>query len=195
MAFSENVCFLKASAISNVTDHDVRPNQATLKGREMPKFKQPLSQNRFHQWGMNISRAGDIDPNALAKSLASDVKNCMENQYGIIVNANKTDITIGGLLSSKTFPGVEFSFAGHTDWARYLVGISKTAAILAVDIVQQGSPSSAMQRMNSAESKGMFSITGALQKAVTDQNAVEEEGVHYGALLQTIQQVVESWTK
>lgn len=161
----------------------------------MPKFKKPLSQYPFHQWGMKIGGAADIDPNALVENLAGGVASCMENENGIKVDANKTDITIGGLFNSKTFPGVEFSFADHPDWARYLVGINKIAAILAVDVVQQGAPSSAMQRMNIAESKGMFSITGALQKAVTDQNAVEEEGLCYGTLLQAIQQTVESWTE
>ena len=102
---------------------------------------------------------------------------------------------MGGLLNSKTFPGVEFSFVGHTNWARYLVGVSKTAAVLTVDVVQQGTPSSAMQRLNSAERKGMFSISGALQKAITNQNAVEEESMNYTALLQTIQQAVESWSE
>ncbi len=161
----------------------------------MPKFKKPLSQNPFHQWGTNFGGAADINQDALAESLANDVKESMGNQYGITVDASKTDITIGGLLNSKVFPGVEFSFPDHADWARYLVGINKNAGILAIDVVQQGTPSSAMQRMNSAESKGMFSITGALQKAVTDQNAVEEEGMYYGALLQTIQQVIESWAE
>lgn len=160
----------------------------------MPKFKQPLSQHNFHMWGTNIGGAADINPNDLAEALAIDVVDKLDTTYGIRVIANKTEVAVGGLLSSKSFPGVEFSFSGHNDWARYLVGISKTAAVLSVDVVQQGTPSSGMQRMNVAESKGMFSLSGALQKAVTDQNAVEEEGMHYGILLQTIQEVVQGWT-
>lgn len=159
----------------------------------MPKFKQPLSQHPLHQWGANIGGAAHINPKDLVDTLAVDVVSCMENSYGIKVNASKTDVVIGGLFSSKNLPGVEFSFSGHTNWARYLVGIGKTAAIVTVDVVQQGAPSSGMQRLNAAEMKGMFSISGALQKAMTDQGAVEEEGMHYGVLLQTIQQVVESW--
>ena len=137
--------------------------------------------------------ATNIEPGFLASELKSDVTSIMANQYGIEVNASDGEITVGGLFSSTSFPGVEFSFTGHSDWARFLVGISKTAAIISIDVIQQGSVSSGMQRMNSASSKGMFSISGALQKAMTDQNAVETESVYYGTLLQTIQQVVESW--
>lgn len=161
----------------------------------MPKFKQPLSQNPFHQWGVRIGGAANADPEDLVGFLANIVTGYMKDNFGMSVDASKVDITVGGLLSSKTFPGVEFSFVGHTNWARYLVGVSKTAAVLTVDVVQQGTPSSAMQRLNSAERKGMFSISGALQKAITNQNAVEEESMNYTALLQTIQQAVESWSE
>lgn len=159
----------------------------------MPKFKQPLAQHPLHQWGTRMGGAANIEPGFLASELKSNVTSIMANQYGIEVSASDDEITVGGLFSSTSFPGVEFSFTGHTDWARFLVGISKTAAIISFDVIQQGSVSSGMQRMNSASSKGMFSISGALQKAMTDQNAVETESMYYGTLLQTVQQVVESW--
>lgn len=104
----------------------------------MPKFKQPLSQNPFHQWGVSIGGAANADPEDLVGFLANIVTGYMKDNFGMSVDASKVDITVGGLLSSKTFPGVEFSFVGHTNWARYLVGVSKTAAVLTVDVVQQG---------------------------------------------------------
>lgn len=137
--------------------------------------------------------AANIEPGFLISGLKNDVTSVMASQYGIEVAPSDEEITIGGLFNSTTVPGVEFSFVGHADWARFLVGISKTAAIISIDIIQQGTVSSGMQRMNSASSKGMFSISGALQKAMTNQNAVETESMYYGTLFQTIQQVVESW--
>lgn len=137
--------------------------------------------------------AANIEPGFLISGLKNDATSVMASQYGIEVAPSDEEITIGGLFNSTTVPGVEFSFVGHADWARFLVGISKTAAIISIDVIQQGTVSSGMQRMNSASSKGMFSISGALQKAMTDQNAVETESMYYGTLLQTIQQVVESW--
>ena len=98
----------------------------------MPKFKQPLSQNPFHQWGVSIGGAANADPEDLVGFLANIVTGYMKDNFGMSVDASKVDITVGGLLSSKTFPGVEFSFVGHTNWARYLVGVSKTAAVLTV---------------------------------------------------------------
>lgn len=161
----------------------------------MPKFKKPLSQHLYHQWGMNLYGAGNIDPNTLAQILSDDVKSLMEDSYGIKVSSVKTDVTVGGFFNSKTFPGVVFSFDSHADWARYLVGIDKTASIIAVDVVQQGSPSSAMQRVNVAETKSVLSVSRAIQMGITNQNAVEEERLHYGTLIQAIQQVVGSWTE
>lgn len=137
--------------------------------------------------------AANIEPGFLISELKNDVTSVMASQYGIEVAPSDEEITVGGLFNSTTVPGVEFSFVGHADWARFLVGISKTAAIISIDVIQQGTVSSGMQRMNSASSKGMFSISGALQKAMTDQNAIETESMYYGTLLQTIQQVVESW--
>lgn len=137
--------------------------------------------------------AANIEPGFLISELKNDVTSVMASQYGIEVAPSDEEITVGGLFNSTTVPGVEFSFVGHADWARFLVGISKTAATISIDVIQQGTVSSGMQRMNSASSKGMFSISGALQKAMTDQNAVETESMYYGTLLQTIQHVVESW--
>lgn len=137
--------------------------------------------------------AANIEPGFLISELKNDVTSVMASQYGIEVAPSDEEITVGGFFNSTTVPGVEFSFVGHADWARFLVGISKTAAIISIDVIQQGTVSSGMQRMNSVSSKGMFSISGALQKAMTNQNAVETEGMYYGTLLQTIQQVVESW--
>jgi len=159
----------------------------------MPKYSKPLAQNPFHQWGTRIGGAAGIDPSDLADSLAIDVMDAMNLNYGIEVNAAKDDVTIGGLFSSTTFPGVSFSFKGHPDWAGYLVGINKKAAIITVDVVQQGTPSRAVQRMNDAESKGAFSFSGALQRAVTDQDAVETERMYYSTLLQVITEVVSGW--
>ena len=162
----------------------------------MPNFKQPLSQHPLHQWGTRIGGAVDIEPDFLASKLKNDVVIVMSNQYGIEVAARDDDISIGGLFSSsRSFPGVEFSFVGHSDWACFLVGISKTAAIISIDVIQKGSVSSGMQRMNLASSKGALSISGALQRAMTDEDAVETERMYYGLLLQVIQQVVEGWTE
>ena len=161
--------------------------------RQMPKFKQSLAQHPFHQWGTRMGGAANIEPGFLISELKNDVISTMANQYGIEVAPRDEEITIGGLFNSTTIPGVEFSFVGHADWARFLVGISKTAAIISIDVIQQGSVSSGMQRMNSAASKGAFSIGGILQKAITDQNAVETESMYYQTLLQAIRQVVESW--
>lgn len=161
----------------------------------MPKFKQPLAQHPLHQWGTSVGGATNIEPDFLASEIKDNVVSTMADQYGIEVEVMDDEITIGGLFSSTSFPGVKFSFVGHPDWTRFIVGISKTAAIISIDVIQYGSVSSGMQRMNSASSKGMFSISGALQKAVTDQNAVQTESMYYEALLKTIQQVVESWMK
>ena len=121
----------------------------------MPKFKQPLSQNPFHQWGLSIGGAANADPEDLVGFLANIVTGYMKDNFGMSVDAPRR-YYCGRTLEQQDFPGVEFSFVGHTNWARYLVGVSKTAAVLTVDVVQQGTPSSAMQRLNSAERKGMF---------------------------------------
>lgn len=159
----------------------------------MAKFRQPLAKHPMLLWNTRMGGAANIEPGFLVSELKNDVVPAMANQYGIEIAANNEEIVIGGLFSSTTFPGVEFSFTDHPDWARFLVGISKTAAIISIDVIQQGSVSSGMQRMNSAANKGMFSISGALQKAMTDQNAVETESMYYDALMQIIQQVVGSW--
>ena len=161
----------------------------------MPSYPKPLNQSPFHKWGINISGAASLDPKVLCAELARDVKSIMENQNGITVIADATDVTVGGLLNRTTFPGVRFTFKGHTDWAGFLVGMNKKAAILTVDVVQVGSVSRAMQRINDAERKGALSLTGALQRAVTNQDAVETEGLYYTALLQSIETVVGSWTE
>lgn len=157
----------------------------------MFKFKEPLAKHPYHQWGLKVQGAADTDPVIFARSLAATVTECMKEKFGITVNAEVTEITIGGLFNSKTHPGVSFSFADHSNWAGFLVGCNKVAGMVAVDVVQVGTPSSGMQRLNSAESKGMFSLTGALQKAFTDQSAVEEESMCYSALLQCIQDCFE----
>ena len=159
----------------------------------MPKYAKPLSQNPFHQWGTRMGGAAPIDPNDLADRLVDEVTIAMANQHGINVSGKKAEVTIGGLFSSTTFPGVSFTFEGHSDWAGYLVGINKKAAIISIDVVQVGTPSKAVQRMNMAESKGALSFSGAFQRAITDQDAVETERMYYATLLQVITEVVNSW--
>lgn len=161
----------------------------------MPKFKKPLSQHMFWKWGTNISGAAALDVDSFVDGLINDTVGVMGGKFGFAVKAEKTDITIGGLFGGKTFPGAVFSFADRSDWAGYLVGANKVAGVLSVDVVQWGSPSSAMQRMNVADAKGAFSISGALQRAITDQSAVEEEVIAYSALLQSVQEAVSSWVE
>lgn len=133
----------------------------------MPRFPQPLSQNPFNQWSTRIGGAAGIDPSDLVGTLSKDVVAIMGRDYGIDVSASKTDITVGGLFNSSTFPGVEFSFKQRR-FARYLVGISKQAAILSIDIVRQG-------------------------KFANDRFSETEE-IYTSALLQTIVAVIEGWT-
>ena len=163
----------------------------------MPKYSKPLAQNPFHQWGTRIGGVAGIDPNTIADRLAEEVKNAMSNNFGIAVDASKTDVTVGGLFNSTTFPGVSFTFKGHSDWAGYLVGINKKAGIISIDVVQLGTPSKSVQRMNEAESKDQYSLGGMLHRAVAgaiiDQEAVETERMYYGTLLQIITDVVNSW--
>lgn len=158
----------------------------------MPKFKDPLPKNPFHLWGTQMGGAAGIDVRDLANALAANVSRSM-NQAGIEVNAENTEITVGGLFNSTTFPGVEFSFVGRGDWARILVGLNLNGPFLSIDLVQQGTCSSDMRRLNVAESKGTFSLGGALRKAMTDQNAVEFEASCYGVLQDKIVKEIESW--
>lgn len=164
----------------------------------MPKYSMPLAQNPFHKWGTRIGGVAGIDPSTMADRLAGEVTGIMSNNFGIGVDAFKTDVTVGGLFNSTTFPGVSFTFRGHADWAGYLVGFNKKAAIVTIDVVQQGSPSKAVQRMNEAESKDQYSLGGMLHRAVAgaiiDQEAVETERMYYATLLQVITEVVNSWT-
>lgn len=165
----------------------------------MPKYSKPLAQNPFHQWGARIGGAAGVDPSDLADKLTEKVIIAMTDNYGIDVNANKTDVTVGGLFNRTTFPGVSFSFTGHADWAGYLVGFNKKAAIISVDIVQVGAPSKAVQRMNEAESKDQYSVGGILHRAiagaVVNQDAVETERMYYDTLLQVITEVINDWMK
>lgn len=163
----------------------------------MPKYSKPLAQNPFHTWGTRIGGAAGIDPDNCADMLAREVFSVMNNKYGIEVSPTKEDVTVGGLFSSTTFPGVTFKFSGHPDWAGYLVGINKKAAIISIDVVQVGSPSKAVQRMNQADHTDQYSVGGMLHRAIAgaviDQDAVETERMYYSALLQVITDVVNSW--
>lgn len=78
----------------------------------MPKFKQPLSQNPFHQWGVSIGGAANADPEDLVGFLANIVTGYMKDNFGMSVDASKVDITVGGLLSSKTFLALSFLSSG-----------------------------------------------------------------------------------
>lgn len=159
----------------------------------MFKYKDPLPENPFCKWTERISGAAGIDAEELARSLGASVVEHMETQCSITVSAQYDDIQTGGLLSKKVQPGILFKFAERSNYCGFLVGLNKVAGILEVAIVQHGSPSAGMQRLNVAESKGAFSVGGALRKAVTDTAAVEEERMYYSALNQTIQDIVESW--
>ena len=109
----------------------------------------------------------NIDPRELVDSLTENVVSTMTSQYGINVSGTKCEITVGGLFNSSTFPRVEFTFDGHRNFARYLVGIAKQAAILSIDIVRQGK--------------------------FANERSSDAEELYTSALLQTIVSVVEGW--
>lgn len=155
-------------------------------------FKETLANHPNNKWGLVLQGAQSIDPNELVEMLKSEVVSAMDKQFGIKMTASKEEITTGGLFSKLTQPGVLFKFQGK-DYADWLVGFSKKVGMIDVEYIQIGMPSKAMQHRNMAAAKG-FSLSGLAHKAMTDDNAVEEEEMHYGALLQTVQGVVMGWT-
>lgn len=158
----------------------------------MAKFKEPLSKHPNRLGGTVLRGAAGISPEFVASLLKNNVVETMKSEFGIPVTATEEEITVGGLFNSKTQPGVRFHYSEHPDWANVLVGVNVTGAMLSVDAVGLGTVSAGMQRKRSADQKGMFSITGAIQRAFTDTNAVEEEDMSYDALITAINEAVES---
>lgn len=134
-----------------------------------------------------------MNPNEVVKVLGKSVTEYMLDSFGIKVTATYDEIQVGGMLSKKIQPGVIFNFVERPKYAGVIVGINSVAAMMTVNMVQRGAPSSAYQRMNVAESKGPFSLGGMVMKTMTNTNAVEEESMYYSALRQAVQSVVESW--
>ncbi|WP_304425551.1 hypothetical protein [uncultured Adlercreutzia sp.] len=80
-----------------------------------------------------------------------------------------------------------------------VVGVApgNVGALLDIEGIQYGSVSKNMQHANLAEADHGLSLKGmakaAYHKAMTDTAAVEEENMHYGALLNTLEAPVQSW--
>lgn len=161
------------------------------KGNYMVQYKQALSQHPLKVWGRSFSSAASIDPSTMVEEVMSAVPAIMKDKYGVEMRAVEEEIVTGGLFSKSSQPGVLFSFVGK-EYAGWLLGFKKTASIIDVNLIQFGSVSKAMQHQNQADAKG-FSIGGLLHRAMADTNAIEEETMLYGVLMQTVEEVIDSW--
>lgn len=159
----------------------------------MIKYKDPLTKNPHCVWQCTISGTDEAEMQHMAKRMESDVPGYVKESFGISVMAELEDVQVGGLLSKTVSPGVLFMFTEYVGkYASFLVGFTQIKGITTIAVVQYGSCSPAMQRINSAEAKP-FSISGALKKAVTNTSAVEEEEMHYTALCKAIKDFVATW--
>lgn len=162
----------------------------------MASFKNPLSKHPLLHYSFHLT---NVDSGMSAEDVANLVKGrvleLMEHKFGINVLATEEDIEIGGMFGKKSQPGIVFKFADHPEYARELVGFNKVGNVVEINSVQYGACSPAMARMNSANSKGSFSITGMIQKAVTNVSAVEEEELAYSSIILSIEEAVESLTE
>lgn len=163
----------------------------------MAKYKDPLSKNPTNCFNQRFKGAGSCDVSLLVNELIAVVPNQVESEYGFKVVAQKEPIIIGGLLSKVECKGVLFSFPQHSKYAQILVGFNKVGSLLDVDAVQYGAVSKNMQHSNLSQMDHGFSVSGlmkqAYHKAMTDTNAIEEEEMHYQALIEALSAVVTSW--
>lgn len=163
----------------------------------MPKFKDPLSQHQWNCLSYNLKGAQRVNVDALVKEAIETVPQKVKDEYGFEVKAWLEVITIGGIFSRKDHPGILFSFPDHPKYAQILVGFNKIGGILDIEGIQYGTVSKNMQHANMAQADHGFSISGiakaAIHKAMTDTNAVEEETMHYQALIGALEDVVQSW--
>lgn len=163
----------------------------------MAKFKNPLSEHQWNCFSQRFKGAASCNVDALVNELMKSIPEQAEADYGIEVRAARETITIGGLFSAKDQPGILFSFPKKPNYAQILVGLNKIGAILDVEAVQYGTVSKNMQHSNMSKADHGFSLGGmaksALYDLITDTNAVEEENMHYSAVLDSLEGVVQSW--
>ena len=159
----------------------------------MAKFKDPLAEHPWNILSQKLRGAAHVDIASLVDQAMGEVPRLVEDNYGFKVSAAKETITIGGLFSSKNQPGIVFSFPDKPKYASVLVGFNKLGAVLDIEALQYGFVSSNMKHANMSKmDRGI--IKGLYHKAMTDTNAVEEETMHYQAVIDSLTDLVESWT-
>ncbi len=138
--------------------------------------------------------AANIQPSMVAKEVGEAVVSAMRDGCGIEVAAEYGLIETGGLLSKKEQAGVKFTFPG-TDYAWFLVGFNKIAAVVEINGIGLGAVSKGMQRTRLADQSDGFSLSGMIRKAVTglttDSGKVEEEQMYYDSLRQCVDETID----
>ncbi len=163
----------------------------------MVSYKDPLSKNPNNVLSQRFTGAGGIDVMTLVNEMLSSVPKKVESDFGFKVSGIKETVTIGGFFSKKNYPGILFQFPGKPNYAHILVSFNKIGSVIDIDAVTHGGVSRNMQHANLAKMDHGFSLSGiatsVYHKAMTNSNAIEEEEMHYDALLAALQEVIESW--
>ena len=160
----------------------------------MAKFKNPLAEHPWNLLSQRLKGAAHVDVAVLVDHVMEEIPRLVEEGDGFKVSAAKEIITIGGLFSSNDQPGIVFSFPGNPKYASVLVGFNKVGAVLDIEAIQYGGVSSNMQHANMSKmDQGI--IKGLYHRAMTDTSAVEEEQMHYQAVIDSLADLIESWTE